>query len=316
MQLPPEARGVIEEFASRVPPAVLKRAVGAMTEHYRGRLGSASLVLSAEEKIAAYLVTRLPATYAAAHAVLSEVGRRLGELRLVSALDLGAGAGAATLALRAVFSALEHCTLIEADRAFAGIAAKLIPNAELRVEDLRRLDPLPAHDLLVASYSLGELRAEDRRAVLERAWQAAGAVLVVVEPGSPAGFAVIRDARDCLIRRGAHIIAPCPGEGPCPMTAPDWCHFGQRVERTSLHRRMKGGALGYEDEKFSYVALAKEAVHRAQQRIIRRPEHHPGLIQLVLCRGDDVRTERVTRRHPDEFRDARRAEWGGEWHST
>jgi len=149
--------------------------------------------------------------------------------------------------------------------------------------------------------------------LLERAWQAARVALVIIEPGSPAGFAVVRNLRDHLLGLGARMVAPCPGEGLCPMPSGDCCHFGQRVERTSLHRRMKEGALGYEDEKFSYVALAKKEIRRAEARIIRRPEHSPGLVQLVLCAGDQVRADRITRRNPVLFRAARKAEWGDEW---
>jgi ribosomal protein RSM22 (predicted rRNA methylase) len=136
---------------------------------------------------------------------------------------------------------------------------------------------------------------------------------VIVEPGSPAGFAVVREIRDHLLAKGACLAAPCPHTGPCPIVAPDWCHFAARLERTSLLRRMKHAALGYEDEKFSYVILTKTEVARAGARIIRRPEHRPGLIQLTLCRGDAIRTEGFTRRNPSAFRSARQAQWGEEW---
>ena len=97
------------------------------------------------------------------------------------------------------------------------------------------------------------------------------------------------------------------------MPEDDWCHFMQRVERTSLHRRMKNAALGYEDEKFSYIAVARQEILRAGARIIRRPQQSPGLVQLTLCSGDTIRPERVTRRDPQLFRAARKAEWGDEW---
>ena len=51
----------------------------------------------------------------------------------------------------------------------------------------------------------------------------------------------------------------------------DWCHFAQRLERTSLHRHLKSGELGYEDAKFSYMVAAKEEVARVKARIIRHP---------------------------------------------
>ena len=109
------------------------------------------------------------------------------------------------------------------------------------------------------------------------------------------------------------MIAPCPFAGTCPMADPDWCHFGARVERSSLHRRIKGGMLGYEDEKYSYVAFAREPVQPAAGRIVGRPRHHPGLIELDTCTPAGLATVRATKRERGRFRAARRAEWGSPW---
>jgi ribosomal protein RSM22 (predicted rRNA methylase) len=312
VQVPVEVREYIGAQAGRVSFAELERACAAMSAHYRGRERTASLALSPQAKTAAYLVTRLPATYVAAHAVLSELKRRLGSVSIGSLLDLGAGPGAATLAARSLFPALT-ATLVESDGAFAAIARELVPGSTILSQDLRSVSEYLPHDLVVSSYSLGELSPAHRLRVVDRAWQAAGVALVLLEPGSPAGFAVVREIRDQLLAKGACMAAPCPGEGPCPIAAPDWCHFAARLERTSLLRRMKHAALGYEDEKFSYVVFTKTEVARAAARIIRRPEHRPGLIQLTLCRGDAIRTEGVTRRNAAAFRSARHAEWGEEW---
>src|SRR5664280_688181 len=99
---------------------------------------------------------------------------------------------------------------------------------------------------------------------------------VAIEPGTPKGFTLIRKIRAELLEAGARMVAPCPMEVPCPMADPDWCHFAARVERSSMHRRLKNAELGYEDEKFSYVAVAREPVEPAGARVIRRPRHHPG----------------------------------------
>ena len=312
MQVPIELREYAGAVAGRVGFAELERACSAMSAHYRGRERTSALALSPQAKIAAYLVSRLPATYVAAHAVFSEVKRRLGDVPVGSLLDLGAGPGAATLAARSVFPALA-ATLVESDPPFAAIARELLPGATLLTQDLRSASEYPPHDLVVASYAVGELSPAHRLRVVDRAWQAARLALVVIEPGSPAGFAVVREIRDHLLAEGACMAAPCPAEGPCPIAAPDWCHFAARLERTSLLRRMKHAALGYEDEKFSYVVLARAGVTRAAARIIRRPEHRPGLIQLTLCRGDAIRVEGVTRRNAAAFRAARQSQWGEEW---
>jgi ribosomal protein RSM22 (predicted rRNA methylase) len=90
-------------------------------------------------------------------------------------------------------------------------------------------------------------------------------------------------------------------------------HFAQRVERSSLHRRMKKGALGYEDEKFSYVALARAFAGRAPGRVIRRPAPHSGWVELTVCRDEGIRTERVSRKQGAAYRAARKAAWGDPW---
>ncbi len=313
MQIPPEVRQAIEEYAAPIPAARLARAAAALSAHYRRGGVTAKLALPAEERVAAYLAVRFAATCAAAARVFGHVRQTLPAGSIASLLDLGAGAGASTLAARAVFPALRQYTLIEAAPDFASAARRLLPEAAISVRNLRHIDAFPGHDLVVAGYSLGELDEAARGRVLAAAWAAARTALVVLEPGAPAGFALIRDARRWLLANGARMVAPCPGEGLCPMPPDDWCHFAARVERTSLHRRLKGGALGYEDEKFSYVAVAREEAARPAARVIRRPEQRAGLIRLALCRGGAISTENVTRRDAARFRAARHAEWGDEW---
>lgn len=121
----------------------------------------------------------------------------------------------------------------------------------------RRRRPLPRTDLVTVSYVLGELTAAARESLVTAAAEAAGGAVVVVEPGTPEGYARVIDARDRLIAAGLHVLAPCPHDGRCPVTGDDWCHFAARVQRTALHRQVKGAVLPYEDEKFSYVAAAR-----------------------------------------------------------
>jgi ribosomal protein RSM22 (predicted rRNA methylase) len=146
--------------------------------------------------------------------------------------------------------------------------------------------------------------------VVRSLWQAARVALVVIEPGTPEGFRLIRRIRGEVLQAGARMVAPCPMEASCPIVEPDWCHFAARVERSSIHRRVKDAELGYEDEKYSYVALAREVVEPARGRIVRRPLTQAGLIVLDTCTASGLRTERVTKRDRDAFRAARKATWG------
>jgi ribosomal protein RSM22 (predicted rRNA methylase) len=106
------------------------------------------------------------------------------------------------------------------------------------------------------------------------------------------------------------MLGPCPAETPCPLIEPDWCHFAARVERSSLHRRLKGADLGYEDEKFSYLALSRQPATLPQARIIRRPQHLPGLIQLETCTPQGIRPVQVRKKDREQFRSARKLKWG------
>ncbi len=298
--MPAAVRRRIEERAEAVGFPALKRAAAEISAAYReGRPVHAG----SPAHTAAYLVTRMPATYAAAYAALREVRERVGAVK--SVLDIGAGTGGASLAARAWFpdAAL---TLIERDPKRVEAAREWLPEAAVAIEDLNRIGVLPPHDLVLAAYSLGEMG----RFPAARLWLAARVALVAIEPGTPRGFALIRGLRQELLGAGARMIAPCPAETPCPMAEPDWCHFAARVERSSLHRRIKEAELGYEDEKFSYIAVGREPVALPAWRIIRHPQHRPGLIAIETCTAAGLRSERVSRRDGERFRAARKAAWG------
>jgi ribosomal protein RSM22 (predicted rRNA methylase) len=290
VQLPDMVKRAIDERADAIGFARLKGAAAAMSEAYReGRVAR----LADEDRVAAYLVTRMPATYAAAYRVLREVRERSGDA--ASVLDLGAGTGAASLAARQIFPNAS-ITMVERDRALADAARAWLPDATILVQDLRA--PAPPTDLTIAAYSLGEAGP-----AIPKDWRR----FVAIEPGTPRGFELIRGIRDRLLADGAHMIAPCPMESACPS---DWCHFAARVERSSIHRRVKEAELGYEDEKFSYVAVSQEPVAMAASRIVRHPQRQPGLIVLETCTPAGLTTERVTKRNRERFRAARKADWG------
>jgi ribosomal protein RSM22 (predicted rRNA methylase) len=301
VQLPIRVQRAIEARAEAVGFPALKRAAGALSDAYRE--GKAAR-LNKDDVIAAYLATRMPATFAAAFKILAE----LQALPVTSILDVGAGTGAAALAARALFPEAA-ITLIERDPSLAEVALEFVPDAKVIHADLDLMNALPPHDLVIAGWSAGELA----KPIATRLWEAARVALVVAEPGTPRGAATIRGIREELLGAGAHMYAPCPAEMACPMTAPDWCHFAARVERSSLHRRLKEGTLGYEDEKFSYVALVRDAAGMGDSRILRHPQHHPGLIELDLCTTRGLERRRVTKRDRDAFRAARKAEWGGRY---
>ena len=147
---------------------------------------------------------------------------------------------------------------------------------------------------------------------------ASAPVVLLVEPGTPAGHRRILAARDLLMAAGYAIAAPCPHQLGCPLAAAgDWCHFAVRVQRSALHRQAKGAELSYEDEKFSYVAAAAPSAGRPDRpggRVVRRPQQRKNLVILDLCLADGRSSQLLVGKSKGEaYRRARKISWGGRW---
>jgi ribosomal protein RSM22 (predicted rRNA methylase) len=321
MHLPGDLLAAIQGEIAKTDRATLARASVQLTQHYKAENSSEPIVKS-EALRSAYLAVRLPATYAAARAVFSEVGRLASDAAVESILDLGAGPGTALWAAAETFPALRHATLVESDDAWLKIGKRLagyslhpwMSQAQWIRHDLRTELLCPPHDLVVLSYSLGELSPEVAEALLRQAWIRATKFVAIIEPGTMRGFMVVNRARSALIAAGAEILAPCPHCDACPMAAAgDWCHFSRRLQRTSLHRQLKGAALGYEDEKFSYVVSSRQTCAPVASRIVRHPQKHRGHVQLALCTPRGLETRVVSRSQRGDYQSARQAEWGGAW---
>ncbi len=176
------------------------------------------------------------------------------------------------------------------------------------LSDLADLTP---HDVVTMAYVLNELPHSSREALIDRLWALTGGVLLIVEPGTPAGWERLLKVREHLLAAGAHLLAPCPHATDCPVVAPDWCHFSRRVARTRLHRRVKGADVPWEDEKFCYLAAARFPGHPPKARLIAPQYTGKGRTSLTVCQRDGTRHERLlTKRDGALFKAARRLEWG------
>jgi ribosomal protein RSM22 (predicted rRNA methylase) len=168
----------------------------------------------------------------------------------------------------------------------------------------------PEAELVVASYVVNELSENERAAFADALWAKTRDMLLVVEPGSPAGYSHILSLRDRLIAQGAHIVAPCPHDAACPLIAPDWCHFTQRLQRSRAHKHLKAAALPYEDEKFSYVVLSRRAPARRPARVLTQPLVTKIAVSARICAGDGIRTANIPHRDKPAYKRAKKWNWG------
>lgn len=309
-QLRAALAGVLADVRGRdITPAVRR-----LVASYQATGTAPVLDASATTAYAAY---RMPATYAAVRAALAQ----LPDLAPASLLDVGGGTGAAAWAALDRWPTLVQVRVLDRSRAALDLGRRLaataswpaLRSAQWLPHDVRDGLPEGGADVLTAAYLLTELPERTRTALVD-VMAAGGPTVVVVEPGTPAGYRTILAARERLLAAGLHVLAPCPHGDTCPLAdQDDWCHMAARLERSALHRQVKGGALGYEDEKFSYVAASRVPVVTAAGRVLRHPQIRKGFVGLTVCRADGVVAPTpVPRRDPD-YRAARDVDWGDPW---
>jgi ribosomal protein RSM22 (predicted rRNA methylase) len=281
------------------------------------RDGGGSGAIRSEADALAYALARMPATYAAVTASLNALIEIRPDFAPTSLLDVGAGPGTATWAAAEAFPSLQRFALLDANDALRTLALDLARNSTRlrqinygRGEAHAALANADAAELIVASYMIGEISDAERRALAERMWEKTRDTLLVVEPGTPAGYARIISLRAHLIALGAHVAAPCPHDGLCPLLAPDWCHFTQRLQRSRAHKQVKGAELPFEDERFSYVALMRAPAARRPSRVLAQPIVSKVEITAKLCTPEGLALKKVPRRAKADYATARRWRWG------
>jgi ribosomal protein RSM22 (predicted rRNA methylase) len=163
---------------------------------------------------------------------------------------------------------------------------------------------------VVASYMIGEIDEAERRALADAMWAKTRGMLLIVEPGTPAGYGRTIALRAQLIAQGAYVAAPCPHDGPCPLISPDWCHFTQRLPRSRAHKQVKGVELPFEDEKFSYLALTRTPVARHSARVLAQPVVTKIEVTAKLCTPDGLAIAKLPSRIKAPYARARRWRWG------
>lgn len=320
VELPPGLRSAIERELSGASRRDLAERTAATTAAYRTGRGSSAVIKGRQDALA-YALARLPATYAADAQVFGEARARAPDFAPVTLLDAGCGPGGGSWAAAEAWTSLERITWFDASAPFLDMASRLggdgpepVRRAQLQRGDLT-VGSFPQADLVLASYALAEVAPAAQSEVVSRLWAACDGLLALVEPGTPAGYGRILQARGVLIGAGARILAPCPHQAACPLVPPDWCHFSVRLPRSRDHRLAKGAEVPFEDEKFAYLLAARPTVAAspAAGRILARPKAGKPGIEFKVCGAETLERRFVARRDKAAHAQARRLDWGEAW---
>lgn len=306
--LPPDLQEAISRQLAGMPAP--RSGVKALTRTY-GKGGASAAGMD----FAAYLAARLPATYAAVSACLAEVPRAIPGFSPASLLDAGAGPGTASWAAAMAFPGLAHITMLDNNPAFLALARTLAAHgppslkaAGFQPGDLR--SAATRADLVVAAYALAELPEAEAAATAAHLWLRAGQALLLVEPGTPRGFARLRAARERLAGQGAVIAAPCSHALACPMAGDDWCHFSVRLARSRAHLHAKGARVPFEDEPYAYLLVTRLAAAPAAARILSPPADTKFERRFKLCHAGAVVPVSIATRKPNAYKQVRKLDWG------
>jgi ribosomal protein RSM22 (predicted rRNA methylase) len=313
--LPGELTAVLEaKLHGRSRGDAAQRA-SAISQAYRA--GDSSGAIRTEADALAYALARMPATYAAVTASLNALREARAEFAPADLLDVGAGPGTASWAAAQALASLRSFSLLDANAAWRRLALDLARGSD-RLSVMRysqgdagsSLAEAPPADLVIASYVINELDDTARAALADLMWAKTRDTLLVIEPGTPAGTRHILTLRRQLIAQGAHVLAPCPHDGECPLAAPDWCHFTQRLPRSRAHKQLKAAELPYEDEKFIYVALSRMPAKRRYARVLAQPATTKIAVTAKLCTAEGIRLTVAPRRDKSAYARLRKLNWG------
>lgn len=308
-------RQAIETLLDGMTINELAVAAKRLSARYRAEVKDGRMHLDGMAAAHAYIAARMPATLAAMEAVFAQMSES--GLAPQILLDCGAGPGTVLFAAMEHFSTLKKADLIEQSPHIRAVGQKLttiLDGIDIHWHNSNvEQDTLPATkaDLVTLSYVLDELHDDAQDKLVDVLWQKTAMALVLVEPGTPAGWRRLMRQRARLLQQGAHMLAPCPHADACPLVAPDWCHFAARLARSRIHRLTKEADVAWEDEKFSFIAVSRVKTEMPQVRVIAPPQKGSGKVSLKLCCNDGSMAKKMfTRSEGEFFKAARRCEWG------
>jgi ribosomal protein RSM22 (predicted rRNA methylase) len=321
LTLPGDLERAIAALLAHAPPARWQHAARALSARYRAlRQDDGRALASGERDVLGYLAQFVPATYAQLRGAMQAVARRIPGWQPATLLDLGSGPGTALWAATACWPVLQRAVAHERENAFIAVGRALcrsaphpaVRDARWSAGDIRATVERHAapSDLVVIGHVLGEIAPDERVALLTNAWMRCSGVLLVVEPGTPDGFAVVRAARATLVGLAGVTLAPCPHDQPCPLQD-DWCHAPQRIMRPAFQRAARAASGQWEENKFSYCAIGRmPGTQPVWARVLREPTWNKVYAQVELCTRDGIAQPRGLKRDRAAFRAIKDLAWG------
>jgi hypothetical protein len=228
--------------------------------------------LSDPDLLGAYLLHFWPVSFVQVSLCLAMIGTIAGERGIATALDLGAGPGAASLAL--LEAGVRRVSACDRSGAALALARKIARGRGFDLET-RQWDALKStgqpsgrFDLVVAAHTLNELwpgnpdRIALRVTLLKRLAESLspGGKILVVEPALMNVAQEAISVRDGLVAAGFEVLLPCIWQGGCPALPQGTCHgeFAWSPPREMV-RISHAARIGRETLTMAWFVLRRKA---------------------------------------------------------
>lgn len=321
MNLPVNILNKLEELVYKQDKKELAKNFRKISDKYIGDKNGQSLV-NKEDEALAYAISRMPATYSAVKTACEQaiemlkLQKDLSLQNLESLVDVGAGTGAATLALSEYVN-FKRITCLEREDVMIELGKELLEepleNTTWLKFDINLEDFSEKFDVVITSYMINELAENKVLNIVDKLWNMTNKILIIVDSGTPKDHKRLVNIKNHLVQKGGNVIAPCTRNQGCALSEDDWCHFVCRVERTKMQKEAKKGDVPFEDEKFTYLVIAKEDIDVKIEnfsRVIRHPIINTNMIKVKLCSNGDIKEKIYTKKDKDKYKKVRKARVG------
>lgn len=306
MILPEVVREKIDEMFLGMNKTSLVSKREELTNKYKTNQAINKSVFDTKQDSLVYAISRMPATFAVLSTLLTDLVSQ-GKLKDISSvIDIGSGTGAGFFAFNEIFENAE-ISLFERDKNMINVFAEFETGQTVKQFDLIRDDINEKADLVVSSYVFSELNEEWRRLALKKMLDCSKKYVLLVDTGTPRTYENFMKLKNLVYDLGYTISAPCESQ-KCGLKN-DYCQFYARVERSGLMKMAKNAELSYEDEKYFYLLIEKQAKSQensSERRVIRRPNIKTNFVELKLCTNGGVVSQNITKKDRELFKKARK----------
>ena len=318
----PIEKAITNRLAQQAAAAWMERARALHSRYMEQAQNKQQTHLHDELDALAYLGLRASATYAQIFGAVSAVGEIMPSWQPKTLLDVGSGPGPGVWALSTLLPSLTAATCIDQNAHLLTLGQKILDDAQLPLavtwkqgDILQRIDQdQTIYDVVLIANVLNELNVEQREKLLETAFKRCRDLMILIEPGTPVGSAIVQAAAAKLAPTGT-LIAPYIDNN---FVEEYFLHFPQRFTRPAFARRIRQDmrdsslmASDWEEAKYSYVAIGKITPEaRPWGRCIGPLRLLNGYLELPILVKEQVMQLKVMKRHKQQYSFAKKLRWG------